>query len=486
MTKFHPRSRRLPSALVLGPLSGILCGLVQACSPEDVAGNEAREAICAGGDLKLAPPPIDVDGLRAVPIDIQRVDASVVLDATAHTAQAEVAMHFRMGAMDGYPIFDLRQTIAGATLNGASVSPAQMAHHGLGGGEGAEMRVLEVSLPACSDNTLALSYAIDQPSSPLSRPIGWGPGTGRVSWDFWLSDLHPGRYLEMWFPANLIYDRFTFTLDLELRGSALGHTLITNGAVDHLSGTHWRVTYPLAFRALSPMLLLLPDDRVDAYTTRLRLEDGSTLDLDLFKDRDIPDDLPALAGDIGRYVEEFTMSTGRYPYARLTGYFWQVMDRSMEYDGGFTSNIPSLKHEVFHGWWGRGVEAASQDDGWIDEAWDVYNTDPSVAFAAAPLDPDAPPVTLSPANPWSRITPLASYTDGPRLFAGIAALIGPDRLRDAMKVFYERHALELVTTQELERHLYCTSTNAGVLQAFHRFVYGRPGTAPAPEPGYCQ
>jgi hypothetical protein len=489
MATIPPRSRRASSLLVLLAPSLLLLsspGGARARLGGDEAGpDHAPEAICGGEDLKLAPPPTEVDGLRAVPVDLQRVDARVVLDASAHTAQAEAAMRFRMGPVDGYPIFDLRQTIVEATLNGAALDPEKLAHHGFGGGEGAALRVLGVWLRACSDNTLVLRYAIGRPSSPQARPIAWDTETPRVAWDFWLSDLYPGRYLEMWFPANLIYDRFAFTLDLELRGSEIGHTLITNGAVEELSRAHWRVTYPPTFTALSPMLVLQPDDRVDAVAALLHLAGGRSIELDLFKDRAVRDDLTALVRDAGSYVEEFTRSTGPCPTDRLTGYLWQE-GRSMEYDGAFTSSVRALKHELFHTWYGRGVKPASQNDGWIDEAWDVYSTDPARAFAVAPLAPDAPVVTLCSANAWTRTTPPISYTRGAELFAGLAALIGLDRLRDAMRSFYLGHVPGLVTTRELERHLCCTSTDAGVAWAFHRFVYGEGGAAAAPPPGECR
>lgn len=462
-------------------------GSVEALGNHPVAGDPGGAAkVCDGeGDLALAPPAVDIDGLHAVPIDVQRVDAQVVLDATARAASAGVTMYFRMGADGGYPIFDLRQTILAATLNGADVSPAKMAHHDLGGGPDSELRVLEVELPACSENTLALRYAVEQPSAPASRPIAWDPGSTRVYWDFWSADLFPGRYLEAWFPANLIYDQFAFTLDVDLRRSAFGHTLITNGASHRLSPGRWHVTYPPTYTALSPMLLLVPDDRVEAYATALDRPNGAPIELDLFKDRGVDADLSLVANDVNRDVEEFTRSTGDYAFDRLTVYLWREPRRSMEYDAATTTNLPSLKHEIFHGWYGRGVKPASQNDGWIDEAWDVYNTDPARAFLVKPLDLGAPPVMLSSSNPWTRVTPLASYTRGAELFAGLAALLGPEPLRDAMKAFYQQHALGLVTTHELERHLYCTSRNAGVLSAFHRFVYGHPEAEPAPTPPDC-
>jgi hypothetical protein len=484
-------NRRLPSLVLLAAGQVLLSGCDLPETPDalghaPVPGHSTRaaEVYCGGGDLELAPPAADVDGLHAVPIDIQRVDARVVLDATARAADAEVSMRFRMGAVGGYPIFDLRQRIAQATINGAEVSPAKMAHHDFGGGEDAELRVLEVELPACSENTLSLRYALEQPSAPESQPIEWDPSSTRVFWNFRLWDLLPGRFLESWFPANLSYDRFAFTLDLQLRRSDLGHTLVTNGAAQELSRGHWRVDYPPAYTALSPMLALVPDDRVEAYSTALHRANGSPIPLDLFREHGVDADLSAVADDIEGYVEEFTRSTDEYPYDSLTVYLWNDLRHSEEYDGSTTSNLGSLEHEIFHTWYGRGIKPASQNDGWIDEAWDTYNTSAS-AFAVAPLDPRAPPVTLSSSNPWVRITPLDSYTSGAELFAGLAASMGLQPLRDAMQEFYQEHTHELVTTEQLERHLFCTSMSADVTFAFHRFVYGRTGAAPAPDPRVC-
>lgn len=472
--------------LVSSPL--LLSGAAPPRASEDPG--EASVRGCPGGaagksDLDLAPPAADVDGLHAVPIDIQRVAARVVLDATARAASVEVVMRFKMGTSDGYPIFDLRQKIVGATLNGADVSPAKMAHHDFGGGADAELRVLEVRLPACSENTLALSYAMEQPSAPSSPPIEWDTSSTRVSWDFWSWDLTAGTFLEKWFPANLTYDRFAFTLDLDLQRSDFGHTLITNGMTRQLSPGRWLVTYPPAYTALSPMLVLVPDDRVEAYTAALPRASGGSIKLDLFKDRRVDADLSLVANEIRRHVEEFTRSTGEYPFGGLTVYLWPNRQRAMEYDGATTTNLGSLEHELFHSWYGRGVKPAGQNDGWIDEAWDIYNTSVS-AFDVTPLDPSAPPVTLSSSNPWMRITPMTSYDRGAELFAGLAALIGLQPLREAMKSFYQQHTHELVTTQDLERHLYCTSRNAGVIFAFHRFVYGHRDAAPAPDPRVCR
>jgi hypothetical protein len=59
-----------------------------------------------------------VDGLVAVPIDIQQLDARVLFDIATRKAKVETILHFLMGNTDGNPIFDLRQDIQEAYLRG--------------------------------------------------------------------------------------------------------------------------------------------------------------------------------------------------------------------------------------------------------------------------------------------------------------------------------------------------------------------------------
>ena len=100
----------------------------------------------------------------------------------------------------------LRQDVTQASINGEIVNPTKLRHHDFGGGPDSEIRILEKKLPAHSQNTLTVNYDLNQPQCPYSQPVGWEPP--RLYFEFWFTDLHPARYLEMWFPSNLIYDQF--------------------------------------------------------------------------------------------------------------------------------------------------------------------------------------------------------------------------------------------------------------------------------------
>lgn len=189
--------------------------------------------------FRYAPKPKTVDGLTAVPLHIDLVTATMVFDAQAQTAQCEAEMQFTMGPSSGYPFFDLRQTIDTASLDGSSLAAAQLAHHDFGGGPHTELRIIEHWLSAGSAHTLALSYQLDTPASPNAQGIGWEPGSTRLSFDFYLSDLNPARYLESWLPSNLLFDRFPVNLEIQIDHSAHNHVLLTNGAVTDLGTNHW-------------------------------------------------------------------------------------------------------------------------------------------------------------------------------------------------------------------------------------------------------
>ncbi len=440
---------------------------------------------CGTAELIHAPPVIEVDGLTAVPIDIFKNSAFVTIDAATKKVTAVATLEFRLGPSGGDPLFDLRQPVLTAELDGQPIAPQLLAAHDLGGGPGAELRILAADLPPCSHHTLVLTYEIIKPNAPESRAIVWEGDTTRLKWDSWNSDLWPGRYLESWFPANLIYDHFPFTLELTLSNSDFPHALATNGALDELAPHHWKISYPEHFTALSPMFVLVAEARVERSTVQLDLVDATSLTLELWRDKDVPNTLAEFQAILEPAINEFVTTVGPYPHGdRFVAYAWNEPTRSMEYDGATTTAPEYADHETFHSWWGRSLKPATQNDGWIDEAWDMHSV--TIGFNETPIDMFAEPVMLAPKNPWIRITAEESYYVGEQVFAGIGAMVGTPALRAAMTEFYVNHEHDLVTTAQLEQHLFCVLNNeAGVRAVFHRFVHGYDGDPAPPPADYC-
>lgn len=434
-------------------------------------------ASLTGTNFHLAPPGKMVDGLWAVPIDIQRITATLRFDGSTSSGTGEATITFRMGRQAGNPIFDLRQTITAAWLDGASMPITQLAHHNFGGGSQADMRIVEALLAAGSTHSLRVTYTLGVPQASTAgsyQPaITWSAGP-RLAFNFGFTDLGPGRYLESWVPANLIFDQCELQLDLHILNTSVPHTVITNGTVTALGSHHWRVNFPIRFTAMSPLLELRASNTLVGETDTLTLPiSGTTVTIETWKLIGNSVNLAAQMTSIKEFLGNNEHSTGPYIHGHRFVVFFHI--GGMEYEGGTTTGTGALRHETFHSWYARGLKPASQPDAWFDEAWTVYND--HGASESLPFNFTDPPVTLCPGNPWVRVTAGGAYSDGYRFWKGVAALIGVNTLNALMSEFYRQRRHQPVSTMDIEEFLLCRTGNPQLVDAFHRFVYGLGNTA---------
>jgi hypothetical protein len=426
----------------------------------------------------LAPPPATVGNRRIVAPSVERVNASLRFDVQAREASGVATVEFTGGGVDGFPALDLRQEIEWVRLDGQDLKPDDFAPADLGGGPGSSVRVVDVQIERASKHRLEVGYTVSTPDAQGAQPLGWVDGGLRF--DFWMSDLSPGRYLEMWVPSPLIHDRFALNLEVELLNTDRAHTVIANtaGVDSGAGGGRWSLCYPAHFTALSPMLVMAPADLIDVRRSALTLPGRErSLGLVCARHTDTDTDLAACEADIKAWL---TYLGARYePWVHgdtFSAVVW-ASGRGMEYDGATTGSVSSLEHEVFHSWFGRGIKPARAGDGWIDEAWTTWSTSSRrgdvARFESRELGMDEPPVELYPAHPWARHTPIEAYVEGARLFAGLAALLGgSDRMRAAMADWYRANAGGFVTTDGLAAHLKAWSgIDIGPMWA--RYVHGR-------------
>jgi hypothetical protein len=421
-----------------------------------------------------------------VAVDVLRVEARVSFDTAAREARVEATVDFVVESVEGCPALDLRQPLDSILLDGRAVVGEAFPHIDLGGGPGAEMRVLDQVLAAGSRHRLELGYRLGTPAAEGAEPLGWVDDG--VRWDLWMSDLHPGRYLEMWLPANLCHDRFALQLEVAVSGGR-PHRLLSNGIEYQPGPNRWWVDFPTRFTSLSPMVVLRPDDEVQL--RRRAGGPGGPGEIVTAKVAEADADVEACEADIGAWLAANQARYGPWVHGdRFTCVLWGP-GRGMEYDGATTAAVAAVEHEVFHSWFGRGVKPWRASDGWIDEAWTSWATNSRrrevSRFAVEELSLDEPPVLLYPPEPWSRRTVVESYRDGSRLFAGIAHLLGgAPQLRSAMAAWYRLNAGGFVTTDDLERHLAqaasgteggaggaASAVPAGIGALFRRYVQGQ-------------
>jgi len=425
----------------------------------------------AVAQMEHAPPAREVDGLTAQPIDILRLEGSIVFNVETKEAVAVADLWFRTGAA-GTPVFDLRQPlITAATLDGAGIDPMIISKHEFGENTGT-MRILQVELEAGTEHHLHLEYPLQKPESPEAQEIGWADGG--VHWDTWFSDLNQGRYLEMWFPANLLYDQHPFTLTLQVVGADEDHELITNATVQELDEHHWKLDFPPTYTAFSPMVVVIPESRVERSQSVAKLEGGRNIRVDVTRLKETRVTLQQVHEATAQALQDFSDSMGPWPHGdRCTVFVW-TGGRSMEYDGATTTSMGALRHELFHSWFGRGAKPASQNGGWWDEAWNVYFCDGRRPRGNA-VEREGAPLTLSSSDPWNRVTPGASYMAGSFFFGRVAHVMGEDALIAAMAEFFQDYSPNPASTAQLVDKVVAAAGGKGaeVRALFDRYVYGR-------------
>lgn len=432
-------------------------------------------SVPAASDVVTLPPVRSGKGL-VVAANFISVAASLRFDAAAQVAEAKAAVELRLGPDAGWPAFDLRQEIASATFDGASLARSALAHRDLGAGEAHRMRAAEVACGARSVHRLELAYQLATPQAVGAKPPEWLGADLGLKWDLYMSDLEPGRYLEMWLPANLCHDRYPISLDVEVVGTQRRHVLVANGAVEEtMQGRRWSVRFPPSFTSLSPMLVLAPAEEVEWREARAEGA-GAAPSVTVASLVGDPGVLGSATADVAAWLGYFSARYGTWVHGgRFLAVLWPEA-RGMEYDGATTASPDALEHEVFHSWFGRGVKPARASDGWIDEAMATWATASRRAgggrYGAEELGLDEEPTLLCPTHPWSRCTPREAYGGGDRLLSGLAHMAGgPGKLRSALAEWHRLYAGGAATTECLRQHMerWC---GQDLRPWWDRYVYG--------------
>jgi hypothetical protein len=432
-------------------------------------------------NFHLAPPAKTVDGLLAVPIDIELIVAVLTFDGSTETASADATITYAVGPTAGNPIFDLRQEdITQAWLDSVLFPIAQLAHHNFGAGPFTDLRVVEAAQAVGSVHTLRVQYDLALPNSQLGGSylpaLEWAAGP-KLRFVLGLSDLNRARYAEAWLPANLVFDQYSINLHIQIINTTAAHSVITNGVVSNLGPNHWQISFP-ARSSVSPLLeVRAVDTLVQETDTVLLPVSGKTVTIEAWKPTSSMVNLAAQINNIKTLLADNENDYGAYLHDDRFVAFFNGMG-GMKYEGGTTTSTGALLHETFHSWFARGIKPASQADGWWDEGFTAFHDDG--ADDAIPFDFSDPPVLLCSRDPWQRHTPSNAYTDGSNFWRGMSSLLGVSNLNVLMGDLYETHKGNPVSTQMIEEFL-VSSGEARVVDAFHRFVYGLSEPSPAPD-----
>jgi hypothetical protein len=335
------------------------------------------------GDLRLAPPPFQLDGETVVPIDITNLSVTYEVDVGKSSADAEAILEFRTES-EGMPLLDFLPNARSILLDGlprelstfpevAIPPPPQKA--------ATTARVLKQKLEPGA-HTLVITYsALEVPN----KVEGVSFVNGGVSLIYNLSDYADRGFMEQFVPANFEFDRYPFRVRMRIQGQKAKHDIYTNGEMIDEKEGDWTVQFPDYFTASSPFFYLTPNRKAVRKTLLKEVEILVFAQAQELADRGFE----TITAWLPRYEKRF----GPYPHRKFVAWITGAGSLSqhfgMEYAGGTVSDLVSLRHEILHSWFGRGIMPANGNAAWIDEgivtwAADKFGGSPGIRYADSP------------------------------------------------------------------------------------------------------
>lgn len=394
------------------------------------------------------------DGILVSAIDIIAVDAWLQFDASAHVGHGRATMTFRTGALAGYPAFDLRQRVTRMLLDD-EILDLSLLDQAVPSAQESDttVQVIHRVLAPCTEHVLSMEYALNVPSSGAASGPSWP--TNSVRWSTNFSDLNGGRYLEMWVPANLIFDTFEIQIQLDIDNASERVGIVTNAPIVVAGRPNsWTLRFPPGSTAMSPLIEVAPYDWIqtvdvdEAHSLVAIIDPASSLVAATSFAETVRHELTTIAAEFGPPPTDARRVFILNPNATTDG-------PGMEYDNGAVvagDSASLLRHEALHTWFGRnGFRPANGRDAWIDEGWVTFRTQPGQA-GLFPDNVQLPPETLG--DEWRRATPLWAYSVGTAIFATLASWYSTDQL-DEIMLSLTHPAGHPLTTEELVVALYC-------------------------------
>jgi hypothetical protein len=412
---------------------------------------------------------------RIVPISIQTLHVAYRIDCQKQRVSAKARIVFQPLA-DGYPMFDLvSPRIQGLKLNGSPLPSNALSL---------------IQTPRAKTTLLALhrllkkntSYTLDLAYQVEKKHLRFR--AHRLdSFFFWMTDNEgrERRFLEQYAPANFEGDQFQLQIDLSLQGCIGHYQVVTNASQseEHKPNQSWRLFFPRYFNSSSPFFHFF-----SSRTASIRLfqrSQGRNIPVLLYgkKRADLLQGV-RLVKEVFPFYERLF---GAYPHRSLVIRmvdFSQSKHHSMEYAGAIVSNLASLRHELTHMWFGRGVFPANGQAGWLDEAIATWAECGFCSFTWLKKRRKLkgirsfrdPAQNLTCGSSYRRTTRWRAYRYGMLVLVEMDALLlrhkRPPMLA-LLKRFYSQHKRKIVSAREIYRFFWEEKV---LRKHFQRFVMG--------------
>ncbi len=424
-------------------------------------------------------------GLLA-PIDIDNLTADVLIDTEQQRLDVRARVAFVAPPTEALAVFQLLPSPEELSLDGDPLAPDALIS-AVVSSPPRSIAALPEPLAPCSIHELEVAYSVsaeDVEAAPL--PVLEFEG-GSVWWSSAQDDGIPDSMLERFLPSNLLFDRHPIDLDVELRGAKSPHAMVGNGLVVEEGRDRWTASFP-SRQPHGSFWVLHPSAGVDTLRRDVELPGDRVVQLELhaFAD-DLEVDLEASADLAQATLLEYDARLGPYLHGdRYLGWLRSDLGVSMEYDGATLSTPGALQHEMAHSWYARGIAPVSEFHGWMDEGMATWVTGENPYFASEVPTGVAGLRLLVGEDAWSGASlSFTHYLQGSLVYAGIAWQVGPEVLLATLRDFQAAHAPGPVTTEDLERFLFCALGDPYVLDIMHSRVRGLDGWPELPGPDFC-
>lgn len=292
---------------------------------------------------------ITPDGM-AVFVDFEKADYAITYNPAQKTALAKSTISFK-NFEEGLPIFDLVENPTSAYIDGIAVNIKNIKSLD-------SETTFKVVMKKLSPGSHTLIV-----NSEIKEGVQFS-GNG-VSSAFWFNDLDDRQLLEAYLPANLEFDQYKMTLNLDFQ-SMTNQRIYTNGVVSKNGNNKFTVEFPETYTSSSLYFHTAPIGRYPEKSFTFSSMNGVAIPVVAYASS-ATSNMETIKKNILKSLTDLEASYGPFLHNSVTVFI--AGSGGMEYCGATMTSLSALNHELTHSYFARGgLMPANGNAGWLDEA----------------------------------------------------------------------------------------------------------------------
>jgi hypothetical protein len=405
----------------------------------------------AFANLHHAPKNFEVNGKKAVFIDITNIDSKITYDLNTKTATAISTIEFRMNK-DGHAIFDLRPEITHIDVNGTKSNASLISAPA----DRTEYRMLGTVLTA-GTHKMTITNNVTTNVKLKSNSVRSA---------FWMSDLADRKYIEQYLPTNIEFDQYAMNLEVKINGNAniKNHELFSNGFMTKKTENHFMISFPEYFTASSFYFHLTEVDAYKKNEFRFESINGKSIPVIIYASSSWS--LKSAKKKTIKCLNELEGKLGAWSHPSLTIYI--AGSGGMEHSGATMTSMYALEHEITHSYFARGVMPVDGNSGWLDEAIASWRDDGYKSTRA----PNFSSTSMAAHSEYRRSTDRKAYTQGANFMAFLNnRLENQGGLISFLAQIYTKYSHKNITTRMFQKELEAYAGES-FANEFNKYIFG--------------